>query len=191
MMTRYQVWYYALILAYRGESYGIVLGTRYAEVFKWLTTLRPYRGREADTNPNFADTVYAISHIVYTLNDYGIYRLSPKWLPEEYEFLKTNIKEAIALDDPDMMGEFLDSLMAFGMTDQHSLIRQGMDYLLSRQNPDGSWGDEEAEDVYSRYHPTWTAIDGLRDYKWRGKGIRFPELLPLLRLWARSKNGYG
>jgi len=191
MMTRYQVWYYSLILAFRGESYGIVLGARYAEVFKWLPALRPHRGREADANPDFADTVYAISHIVYTLNDYGVYRLSPKWLPEEYEFLTTNVREAVALDDPDMMGEFLDSLMAFGLTDKHPLIRQGRDYLLSRQNPDGSWGDEETEDLYSRYHPTWSAIDGLRDYAWRGKGLKFPELLPLLKLWTRSKKGQG
>jgi len=187
MMTRYQVWYYSLTRAYCAESYGIVLGASYSDVFKWLPALRPYRGREVDANSDFADTVYAISHVVYTLNDYGVYRLSPCWLPEEYEFLKLNLKEAIALEDPDMMGEFLDSLMGFGLTDKHPLIRQGMEYLLSTQNRDGSWGDVEAEDLYSRYHPTWAAIDGLRNYAWRGAGLKFPELLPLFKSWARRK----
>jgi hypothetical protein len=45
-------------------------------------------------------------------------------------------------------------------------IRAGFDFLLSTQNPDGSWGDPKNEDLYSRYHTTWTVIDGLRDYRW-------------------------
>lgn len=188
MMTRYQVWYYSLIRTYCAESYGIVLGARYADVFKWLPALRPYRGREKDVNPDFADSIYAISHIVYTLNDYGVYRLSPHWLPEEYEFLKANVKEGIALDDPDMTGEILDSLMAFGLTEKHSVIRQGMEYLLSSQNPDGSWGHMDTDDLYCRYHPTWSAIDGLREYAWRGRRLKFPSILPLLKHWA---NGNG
>jgi hypothetical protein len=189
MMTRYEVWYYSLTRAYCAENYGVILGARYADVFKWLPTLRPYSGRENDANPDFSDAVYAISHLVYTLNDYGVYNLSPRWLPQEYEFLKANLEEAIALEDSDMMGEFLDSLMAFGLTDSHRLIRKGLSFLLVQQNPDGSWGDMEAEDLYCRYHPTWAAIDGLREYAWRGEGLRFPKLLSLLKLWARDRNG--
>ena len=34
-------------------------------------------------------------------------------------------------------------------------------------------------DTYMRYHATWTAIDGLRDYGWR-TGLSFPDLKPLL-----------
>lgn len=187
MMTRYQVWYYSLIRAYCAAGYGIVLGADYADVLKWLPTLRPYRGREGDTNPNFVDSIYAISHIVYTLNDYGVYRLSPHWLPEEYEFLKANVMEAIAMDDPDMTGEMLDSLMAFGLSDRQPVIRQGIDYLLSTQNPDGSWGNKETDDLYCRYHPTWSAIDGLREFAWRRTGLRFPSMLPFLRLWANGE----
>ena len=187
MMTRYEVWYYSLTRAYCAENYGVILGARYADVFKWLPTLRPYPGRESGADLDFADAVYAISHLVYTLNDYGVYNLSPRWLPLEYDFLKANLEEAITLGDSDMMGEFLDSLIAFGLTDNNRLIRKGMRFLLSQQNSDGSWGDMEAEDLYSRYHPTWAAIDGLRDYAWRGKGLRFPRLLPLLKLWATDK----
>jgi hypothetical protein len=70
--------------------------------------------------------------------------------------------------------------MAFGVDENHAQIREGRHYLLSQQNPDGSWGDTDAEDIYSRYHPTWTAIDGLRDYRWRGAGLSFPDLKPVL-----------
>jgi hypothetical protein len=99
------------------------------------------------------------------------------------------LEEAVITDDPEMMGEFLDALRAFGLTDEHPLIRRGVDYLLARQNADGSWGECEEGDLYNLYHPTWTAIDGLREYRWRGLGLSFPELLPTLRSWAKGRPG--
>jgi squalene cyclase len=54
-----------------------------------------------------------------------------------------------------------------GLTDNDRLIRNGIEYLLATQNADGSWGDVAAESTYTRYHSTWTAIDGLRDYAWQ------------------------
>lgn len=186
IINRYKLWYDALIAAYNCERVGVHVGARFAEVLKWLTALRPYRGRENGDNPDFYDTLYAITHVVYTLNDYSLYRLSPRWLPQEYAFLKTNLREAIETEDPDMMGEFLDSLRAFGLEDTHPLIRTGMKYLLSSQNPDGSWGDMNAENIYERYHPTWTAIDGLRQYAWRGERLSFPRLMPMLEAMNRQ-----
>jgi hypothetical protein len=188
MMTRYGVWYDALISAYAAERFGVALGgAQYADVLRWLPTLRPYRGGWDDSNPDFYDTVYAITHIVYTLNDYSLYRLSPRWLPQEFAFLKANLKEAVTSKDPETVGEFLDALRAFGLEDTHRLIRRGIDYLLSCQNKDGSWGDVGAEEVYRRYHPTWTAVDGLREYRWRGRRPSFPELLPVLRAWENNR----
>lgn len=185
-INRYKLWYDALIAAYNCERVGVHVGARFVDVLKWLPVMRPYRGRADGDNPDFYDTLYAITHIVYTLNDYSLYRLSPRWLPQEYEFLKTNLREAIEMEDPDMMGEFLDSLKSFGLKDSHPLIRTGMDYLLSNQNGDGSWGDMNAEDIYERYHPTWTAIDGLREYAWRGERLSFPMLMPMLEAMNRT-----
>src|SRR5439155_26188633 len=91
-----------------------------------------------------------------------------------------NLEKMIVMEDPETVGEFLDSLRSFGLSENHRLIRIGMDYLLSVQNPDGSWGDTEADDIYLRYHPTWTAIDGLRAYAWSGLRLSFPELAPFL-----------
>ncbi len=181
VINRYKLWYEALIGAYNCERVGVLVGARYREVLKWLPAMRPYRGREGGANPDFYDSLYAVSHVVYTLNDYSRYRLSPRWLPAEYEFLKRNLHEAVETEDADMMGEFLDSLRAFGLEDTHPLLRTGMKFLLSRQNADGSWGDTSAKDIYLRYHPTWTAIDGLREYRWRGERLSFPRLMPLLR----------
>ncbi|HEY9403059.1 MAG TPA: hypothetical protein VIQ24_10220 [Pyrinomonadaceae bacterium] len=94
--------------------------------------------------------------------------------------MKESLREAIATDDAEMTGEILDALKAFKLGDRHPLIREGMDYLLACQNADGSWGDPEAGWIYARYHPTWTAIDGLRDHRWQGTRLRFPEVKAFL-----------
>jgi hypothetical protein len=181
MMSRYWVFMDALVRAYTGERYDIPLGAAYASVFQWLPRMRPYRGYDGGRNREFYEQIYAVTHVVYTLNDYSVYRLSPRWLPQEYEFLKTSLAQMILMNDAETTGEIIDSLRAFGLTSRHSLIRTGLDYLLTEQNEDGSWGDLETENIYQRYHPTWTAIDGLREYRWRGERISFPELMPLLK----------
>lgn len=180
VMTRYAVWLDALIRSYMGERYGVRLGVPYAEVLKWLPSMRPYPAFVDADDMEFYDAVYAVTHIVYTLNSYSCYRLSPRWLPAEYSFLKRNLARAIVMDDPEIMGEFLDTLKSFGLDEDHPLIRKGVDFLLATQNPDGSWGDVDAEDIYQRYHPTMTAVDGLREYAWRGQRLCFPGLASLL-----------
>jgi len=168
-----------------GERYGVKLGASYGDAIRWLPTMRPYpplsRGYD-----DFIWAVYAVTHVVYTLNGYSTYRLSPRWLPAEFEFLKDSLDDIIELQDTDAAGEVLDSLKSFGLSDRHPLIRRGVDFLLATQNADGSWGDVEAEDIYDRYHPTLTAVNGLRDYAWTKQALVFPELVPELRRWARG-----
>ncbi|HEX6729867.1 MAG TPA: hypothetical protein VF074_07640 [Pyrinomonadaceae bacterium] len=180
MMSRYGVWLDALIRSYMGERYAVRLGASFADVIKWLPTMRPYPKYDDGDNPDFYWAVYAVTHVVYTLNDYSLYNLSPSWLPREYAFLKQNLKQAIAMEDPELMGEFLDTLKSFGLQEDHPLILKGMTYLLSRQNSDGSWGDLDVEDIYERYHPTWTAIDGLREYARREERLSMKKVMPLL-----------
>jgi len=168
IISRYRVWYYALSYVVGSERYGINLGAQSEDLLKWLPSLRPYRGRENDTNDEFLDCVYAITHLVYALNDYNVFSLSPRALPEEFTFLKENLAEAIDMEDADMVGEIVDCLKAFGLRDTNPLIRAGREYLLDSQNADGSWGELDA-DSYTRYHSTWTGIDGLRDFDWQPK----------------------
>src|SRR5574340_24222 len=163
MRSRYEVWYEALIVAYSGERYGVTLGARYVDVLRWLPVMRPYQAAS-----EFDATLYAITHVVYTLNHYSVYRLPPACLPQEFTFLKANLSKCIASRDPEITGESLDSLRAFGLETGDPALRAGVEDLLSSQNPDGSWGDMYDRDIYNRYHATWTAIDGLREYRWRG-----------------------
>jgi hypothetical protein len=185
MLGRYGAWIDALIMTYLGERYGVVVGAPFKDVIKWLPVMRPYRGNENGKNKDYYWTVYAVTHVVYTLNHYNVYQLSPRWLPFEFEFLKTNLEESIRQEDPEMTGEFLDTLKAFGLRDDHPLIRKGTRYVLSKQNADGGWGNVFEEDLYLRYHPAFTAINGLRDIAWRGTRLSFPKLKPLLKQWER------
>lgn len=187
VLSPYEVWLVALIRSYFGERYGVMLGARYADVIKWLPSMRPYCD-DADRNySDFLGSIYAITHVVYTLNGYHAYSLSPRWLPDELDFLKRNLRKVIEMGDAETAGEVLDSLKAFSLTDRQPLIRDGMEFLLSEQNADGSWGDAEAEDIYDRYHATLTAVNGLRDYARRETRLAFPKLGPLIRQWAAGK----
>ncbi|HEY6351966.1 MAG TPA: hypothetical protein VI636_21435 [Candidatus Angelobacter sp.] len=177
--SRYDVWLDALIKTHQGDAYGVTLGASYPDALQWITTMRPYPSAPDDEDL-FNDVSYAITHVVYTLNDYHKYRLSPAWLPQEFSFLKANIAEAERFEDGELVGEFMDALRAFGEDDASPEIHTAMDYLLSTQNPDGSWGDMDDTDIYTRYHSTWTAIDGLRQYAFHGERLGLPRLQPLL-----------
>lgn len=178
--SRYDVWLDALIRTHAGNSYGVTLGASYAQVFGWITKMRPYPSPARDED-EFNDVSYAVTHVVYTLNDYHRYRLSPAWLPEEFSYLKQNIRQAESYENGELLGEFVDALRAFGLDESAPEIQMGIDYLLSSQNPDGSWGDVDDNDIYTRYHSTWTAVDGLREYSFHGQRLQFPELLRWLQ----------
>jgi len=53
----------------------------------WATGLRPSRSYDDE----FGSITYAITHLIYTQNDYGMYRLSPDAMPQEFDFLRANI----------------------------------------------------------------------------------------------------
>jgi hypothetical protein len=165
MRSRYDVWQDAMIGTFTADRYGLAMGAHFRDALQWLPSMRPWRGRR--DNPDFEDMVYAVTHLVYTLNDYSLHRLPADRYPEEFAFLKANLHEAIALNDPEMLGEFMDSLRSFGLTLADPLLQTAVDYLLSHQNADGSWDDVNWPDIYGRYHPTWTVIDGLREYRFR------------------------
>src|SRR5258705_2670773 len=186
IQSRYRVWMRALASTYVSGRCGILFGASYLDVLKWLPTMRPYPVGAGESVEFLRDAIYAVTHIVYTLNDYGTYRLRPGWLPQEFAFLKMNVAAACERKDPELLGELLDSLKAFGLRDTHPLIIRGTEYLLEAQNEDGSWGDPDEESIPSRCHTTWTAIDGLRNYAWRGERLSRPQLKTMLKQSARG-----
>ncbi len=187
MRNRYEVWMDALIATYTGDRYGVRLGASYHDVLQWMPAMRPYLKRSETTEVNFFYTVFALTHVVYTLNDYGQHLLPRDLLPQEFSYLKENLGEAIALHNPETMGEFLDTLKSFGLTNSDPLIQTGVSYLLETQRADGTWSPPEEKDNYTLYHSAWTAIDGLKDCRWQGEKISFPELQAPARRHAPVK----
>jgi hypothetical protein len=165
--SRYDLWCDALVLTYTGDGCGIPVGASYLDVLRWRAAMLPYRGAEGGTNPEFREIALAISHLIYTLNDYNRYRLPPELLPEEVKFLRENLKVPLAADDPELLGEFVDCLRSFGLAECDPGVNSAVDYLIATQNPDGSWGSVDEPDVHVRYHTAWTAVDALRDYAWQ------------------------
>lgn len=180
MTSRFDVYFDALVTAYSGNIYGMRFGADYADVIQHLPSLRPYPTSTRSNNAFFS-VAYAVTHVVYTMNDYGYYRLRPEWFADEYNYLRAHFPMVVDSKDPETLGEFLDTLRAFGAGDNDPMIRDGIEYLLAHQNPDGSWGDPNLDDVYIRYHTTWTSIGGLLDYAWHGERVRFPAALLRLR----------
>ena len=175
--SRYEAWLLAMIRSYLGERYGVKLGARYSDVLKWVPEMRPYPAPGDDAD--FRWSICAITHIVYTLNDYNSYRLDRRWLPDEFEALRNSLDPMIEMDDPETVGEILDSLKAFRMDNSDPLIQAGVRYLLSRQNADGSWGELD-EYAYDWHHVTLAAVNGLDEYLWRGANLCFPKVAPFL-----------
>ena len=160
--SRYEVWYHALISIYFCEQYGLQLPVNYADVMSLLPGLRPY---PQPRSRSYRDAIYAVTHIVYTLNDYNRSRISPRRLPREFKFLEAAMTWALEQGEADTVGEIVDSMAAFGVPDSDPLMVKGRTFLLENQQSDGGWGDED--DEYGRFHSVWTCIDGLRDYRWR------------------------
>jgi len=162
--SRYETWYYALINIYFCERFGLAFPVGYADVMSLLPTLRPY---PRPGSRHYRDAIYAVTHIVYTLNDYNRSRLPPPLLRRERAFLKASMAWAIKRGDADTVAEIVDSLAGCGVDDTDVRMIDGRAFILEQQREDGGWGDEDNE--YGRFHSVWTCIDGLRDYAWRGR----------------------
>ena len=65
----------ALANTYVSQRCGLRFGAGYLDVLKWLPELRPYPESAEEDVEFLRDAIYAVTHVVYALNDYGTYRL--------------------------------------------------------------------------------------------------------------------
>ena len=186
--SRWSLWYYALTSAWFCECHDVPLGIRFVDVMQQLSRLPRY---PPPGSPDYYDSIYAVTHLVYTLNGYGRSRLPQGLLSAETDFLTLAMRWALEQQEADTIGEIVDSLLALGVDEHDALIVAGRRFLLDTQRDDGGWGDE---DDYGSFHTVWTAIDGLRDYNWRAskapKATVRVVLNDALRLRA-ARSGHG
>ena len=109
----------------------------------------------------YHDQNYYATHVLLALNRYGQEALRPSaigdriffYLTEQYDIVRNKV------GDLDLLCEYLYCFRQFAPRGVQ-FVREGEGYVMSLQNPDGSWGTEEdfEGDPYDRFHPTWTAI---------------------------------
>jgi hypothetical protein len=157
--SRYEIWYYALTSAYFSERHQIPLGVTFLDVLRELPDLRPLPSPGMD---DYYQGIYAVTHLVYTLTDYGRWLLSPRLFPTEYRFLRDGMDWALEQQEADTVGEIVDTLATFGASNSDPVVGRGRTFLLQTQQSDGGWG-KEGGDPYAYFHTVWTGIDGLRE----------------------------
>ena len=191
-VSRYRLFSSSLIHAFYADRVGLTLGCPYVEIFKWLPTLRPYKGPSDLSWEEYVDQCYLVTHVIFTTNNWGELRLSPSHFPHEYFFLRSHLPVHIYLRDVHLIAEFVESLRCFGCSDDDPLIRQGMRVLLDKQTSQGLWDDTGNLEPYRTYHATMCSAQALLAHKFRGYGPGIPSTLPLLTKWTstdRDSNG--
>ncbi len=129
---------------------------------------RNYVGFDADDpkTPLASDHFYLATHVAYVLSDYSRLRLAPADLGPLLPWLKAQLPHALNAKDFDAAAELVDLFRGLGRGDQDPEVRAGTRLLLESQRPDGSWLDAASaaeDDAYDQVHPTWVAVQALRD----------------------------
>jgi hypothetical protein len=137
---------------------------------------RAYRWHfgERESLGSLEDRTYLATHVVYVLSDFNQSRLPEALLRPVVRHLERAAPHYLAADDVETLGEVADALKIVGRTYRCPLVRRIVAHLLRRQNQDGSWGDPKTRDSYRRYHTTWTAFNGLLEYRFTRRGIQDP-----------------
>lgn len=156
-------WQNALVGAHIAEGAGVPFPSSVRDAVQWRDAMLPYpRPRRSLSWPGWC-AFYAVTHLVYVLNDYNRHTLSPRGLEAEVAFVREACRVGLEQDDVEALGEAVDVLLALGTPENDPLVMQAQRAMLLLQNRGGSWGDREDE-PYTRFHKTWVALDGLTRY---------------------------
>lgn len=110
---------------------------------------------------------YALVHEVAALTDFGHLPLSP-WLSERRGqlglILEEGLRRAMLSADIDLIAELLlcNHMLGLPLTGQ---IRSGVDFLVARQQEDGSWGQQATRRLNRSRHSVQTATAALLAYQ--------------------------
>ena len=114
---------------------------------------------------------YYLTHLIYVFSDWGQHCLCRQLYAEEFEFIVRNMKFAIYLDDPEIVGEFIQCLKIMQVTKRSDpliwpLIEMGYKYLVAKEEKGGKKGMwvSDRETLYNRYHSSYCAAIGILDY---------------------------
>lgn len=160
------------------------------ECFLYFRT-HQFIGPPYDSDYKFHDSFYMATHVVFAISAYSAIKTNPKDVPWLFDYcrrsalywvkqawMRSSGRQSDRLVDIDGLAEVVDVMRGCGQTDGgDTLLCSATLVLLELQRPDGSWpywilsqegGDlvavEPAEcSFYNKVHPTWTAVQSLRD----------------------------
>jgi hypothetical protein len=141
------------------------------DVVKLLPLARSYQRIDELGNDTFLWQCYFITHLIYVFSDWGQHLLPRQLFSEEFEFMISNMDLVIRLDDPELVGEFLQSLKILQMDewvdlDLWHVMDAGYSYLTDLEEKEGLQGRfmNGRRSVKDRYHSSYCASVGLQDY---------------------------
>jgi hypothetical protein len=169
----------ALVDLYFLKHLGFALPVPYIKVVARALTF-PFKSLVELGGVRFDSQSYLVTHTIYVLSDFDLYALDPAKLKRHVSYLKTHLDYYVDMDDVETVGEFGDCLKILGFDYQDAAVRKVVSHLLSWQNADGSFGAMKDVDAYVRYHSTWTAFNGILEYRFSGRGPHRAEIKALL-----------
>jgi len=161
----------ALVDLYFPHKLGLPSPHPYAELVSLARRFR-FRIRPFETLRHLENRTYLATHLIYVLSDFSRYRLRPAHVQRALDFIRQVAPRYLVAEDVETLGELADALKITGAGYDDPLLQQMLSYLLKKQNNDGSWGPMKARSAYERYHTTWTAFNGLLEYRFNGTGPR-------------------
>jgi hypothetical protein len=84
--------------------------TTLQEVLKILPLARSYQRIDELGHNFFRLQCYFLTHLIYVFSDWGQHAVRRQLFAEEFEFVVRNMTYAVRIDDPEVVGEFIQCL---------------------------------------------------------------------------------
>jgi hypothetical protein len=152
---------------------------------------------DKDKKEAFLQLAYAVTHLIYAVCDFSLFRLPKEPYLPEYEFLIQAARISASIGENDINGEIIDCLLLMGGagndTAIESKIQENQFFLVLNQASNGAWKNFGKADV----HAIHTAITGLVDHEYAlegpkefGKSVSFEEWKDKMNSLGLNLNGY-
>lgn len=167
----------AIVWAYLFDELGMPVecvngGHRVSVTFSDLAALLPsvrcYQTIDQLGHNLYKLQCYFITHFLYVISDWGQHGLKRELFHEEFHFIVSNFEAVFRLADPELVGEFLQCLHHFGVTQESDpelwpLLLDGIAFLIDVELKNGAKGlwVQKGLSVYDRYHSSYCAAVGL------------------------------
>ena len=183
-MSKFDVWLEALVWTFHGCRMNIGLGACFFDVLRGLAgafaELYPRRAALGEKDRHYL--TYALTHVIFALNNFDERALPPALFPPSVVgFLREQMGAAAADGDADLLGEVLDCLKCLGQADGATAAAEA--HLIATQLDDGGWASKGETELFSRYHATLVAVAALMDHSYAARGSCFAAAATVLPRW--------